>query len=1117
MISSPTASCSIDRNSDLELSNVASKFSIQSEDARIESSVDMSNPRFQTQLSNTPFLYVHNSSNSLYVNPNSPNTFLKTAPSVPMAKSTTIPHKPISGLSLPSNQSLLLPNKNSSLKPQQIVIQKGGTFVIKPVGNLGNYGENVHGNKIHITSTTTSYVKKPAAPKFVLTSLPKQTGSSAANPVRSNLAMLPLTVPSNTTEQSSNSFKIMNTPLLSIQISDTQVPSSNSPISLTCDSNSCSSDNSENKLICSEIIDLDSPVKEELSPSSDIIQNNSSDMLDKPVKKPKELKFSTHGVSILKKSITFGKDKCNMNAKPLIFSDSVSALTISKDADDSMINTEDDKKISVSLEPKVPPVVTQKSGRRKSSFCFRKDFDDSIQFFDDAVDLQRSLEVNGISLTREVGNETISSDKNEENDIEINLIQTERAGPSSVSSENFDNMIKWENGIGKLPGTDLKFKLNEFDMIEVLTNSDHEDVARKSAKPKDTVKEEDIRCIQCGCYGLLSDFYSSKYCSFSCKEKRKELIKEKELKHKKRKKMKKRETEENKNENEESESSIENSFNSRLPDFWRCKNKEFSWAKYLEYTKSQAAPVKLFADPFPYSRNKFKTGMLLEGIDPHHPSHFCLLSVVDVQGYRMRLHFEGFSKDYDFWVNADSNDIFPLGWCEKNGRYLNPPPEYADKEFNWMQYVKETKSIAAPKSAFPDRSRNVICPIGFRAGMKLEAVDMKNNTAMVCVATVRDVLENRILVHFDSWDDIYDYWADPSSPYIHPIGWCDKFGHSLTPPNDYPNPEDFGWDAYLKQTNSSPAPVRAFKQKAASGFKKGMKLECVDKRIPQFIRVASVVNVRDHQIRIQFDGWPDKYSYWIEDDSPDIHPATWCQKTGHPLEPPLTPDDFYECLDCPTIGCKGIGHASGPKHSTHSSTEDCPLSDQNLFTEKKLPDRLLSPGRSVESVVPKSREPKEKVKTKVGRPPKRSYNVTNETEHGPNNEYGEPNNKKICLMNTVDSSIEGRIMNYIQDMSVLKTEKECQALHSKFLSIYTDTDTDPLTWSISEVASFIQSLPTGSDYSEVFEKHMIDGEALLLITQNDIMDVLNIKLGPAIKLYNSIILLREKSNEIFKE
>jgi hypothetical protein len=54
------------------------------------------------------------------------------------------------------------------------------------------------------------------------------------------------------------------------------------------------------------------------------------------------------------------------------------------------------------------------------------------------------------------------------------------------------------------------------------------------------------------------------------------------------------------------------------------------------------------------------------------------------------------------------------------------------------------------------------------------------------------------------------------------------------------------------------------------------------------IRVATVDDVGEHQIRIRFDGWPDQYSYWIDDDGPDIHPMGWCQKTGHPLEPPLS-------------------------------------------------------------------------------------------------------------------------------------------------------------------------------------------------------------------------------------
>lgn len=41
--------------------------------------------------------------------------------------------------------------------------------------------------------------------------------------------------------------------------------------------------------------------------------------------------------------------------------------------------------------------------------------------------------------------------------------------------------------------------------------------------------------------------------------------------------------------------------------------------------------------------------------------------------------------------------------------------------------------------------------------MKLEAVDKKNPT-FVCVATVTDMVDNRFLVHFDNWDESYDYW-----------------------------------------------------------------------------------------------------------------------------------------------------------------------------------------------------------------------------------------------------------------------------------------------------------------------------------------------------------------------
>lgn len=66
--------------------------------------------------------------------------------------------------------------------------------------------------------------------------------------------------------------------------------------------------------------------------------------------------------------------------------------------------------------------------------------------------------------------------------------------------------------------------------------------------------------------------------------------------------------------------------------------------------------------------------------------------------------------------------------------------------------------------------------------MKLEAVDRRHSSHTLCVATVANVIGSRFLVHFDGWDSIYDYWADPSCPYVHPVGWAQEHNTTLTPP-----------------------------------------------------------------------------------------------------------------------------------------------------------------------------------------------------------------------------------------------------------------------------------------------------------------------------------------------
>ncbi|KAB1275711.1 Lethalmalignant brain tumor-like protein 3 [Camelus dromedarius] len=361
--------------------------------------------------------------------------------------------------------------------------------------------------------------------------------------------------------------------------------------------------------------------------------------------------------------------------------------------------------------------------------------------------------------------------------------------------------------------------------------------------------------------------------------------------------------------------------------------KAWCWASYLEEEKAVAVPAKLFKEyqSFPYNKNGFKVGMKLEGVDPEHQSVYCVLTVAEVCGYRIKLHFDGYSDCYDFWVNADALDIHPVGWCEKTGHKLHPPKGYKEEEFNWQTYLKTCKAQAAPKSLFENQNITVI-PSGFRVGMKLEAVD-KKNPAFICVATVTDMVDNRFLVHFDNWDESYDYWdlvsnQDCEQSLLHSTG----LGQSvvltviLDKPDriycflsllGYPNVKHFSWDKYLEETNSLPAPARAFKVKPPHGFQKKMKLEVIDKRNPVFIRVATVADTDDHRIKVHFDGWNSCYDYWIDADSPDIHPVGWCSKTGHPLQPPLSPLELMEASEhggCSTPGCKGIGHFKRARH-----------------------------------------------------------------------------------------------------------------------------------------------------------------------------------------------------------
>ena len=80
-------------------------------------------------------------------------------------------------------------------------------------------------------------------------------------------------------------------------------------------------------------------------------------------------------------------------------------------------------------------------------------------------------------------------------------------------------------------------------------------------------------------------------------------------------------------------------------------------------------------------------------------------------------------------------------------------------------------------------------------------------------------------------------------------------------------------------------------QRPPPSFQVNQKLEAVDKRNPSLVRAATIVEVNEHRVRLHYDGWDDIYDEWFESESLDLYSIGWCEKTGHPLETPLSKCD----------------------------------------------------------------------------------------------------------------------------------------------------------------------------------------------------------------------------------
>lgn len=175
----------------------------------------------------------------------------------------------------------------------------------------------------------------------------------------------------------------------------------------------------------------------------------------------------------------------------------------------------------------------------------------------------------------------------------------------------------------------------------------------------------------------------------------------------------------------------------------------------FQKTRSVRAPIECFKQAAHPPVNKFKMGMKLEALDPRNVTSTCIATVVGVLGARLRLRLDGSDNKNDFWRLVDSNEIHPIGHCERNKGMLQPPLGFRMNASSWPAFLSKTLNGATitPDDCFQKEPKTPKTNL-FKVGQKLEAVD-KKNPQLICCASVDAVKDNQIHVTFDGWRGAY--------------------------------------------------------------------------------------------------------------------------------------------------------------------------------------------------------------------------------------------------------------------------------------------------------------------------------------------------------------------------
>lgn len=208
------------------------------------------------------------------------------------------------------------------------------------------------------------------------------------------------------------------------------------------------------------------------------------------------------------------------------------------------------------------------------------------------------------------------------------------------------------------------------------------------------------------------------------------------------------------------------------------------------------------------------------------------------------------------------------------------------------------------------------------------------------------------------------------------------------------------------------------------------------------------------------------------------------------------------------MGCRGIGNAKRLEVSTHSTLEECPYEWNNWSTVDSdvRPNRIDRKHKTVNNSF------------NIGAGPSRKISVNPAFEKVQVSLQPTLNPAELAAMSSKDVEIFRRLQ--VSAKFLLENRKVLSELRDLWIDRLKPLRTvqilvsakNPLNWTKEEVAKFVSQLPNCSTLGAVFIENDIDGLAFLALRTRDMIDVMGLSTGAAIKVFNRIMLLREECN-----